>query len=938
MASVSERCQACIMALKTIMSTLFNPDRYNDQVNHEQLNDELERFSLWIGNIGAMHQPESSMSLESRLCGAGDVLTHILELLDNLNEVAKELLEIVSGERKGEIASVPYTYFGKEYKNEETELLEEIGASITRLFRVSGLIRQAAPTDLFAKALSRHRYRFNDQFDIAHVGEKYPKLATKEYTWLQQRLGRAITQRRHYLSYIQDHREKLEGVLTHENPEPLVRKLQATTNRLPATRLLPDYSSQPSTFFTKASSLTPGHITPQMLAAEEESDSENDARSYTTMSRSIDGDLDSSATGKIPKLDELRTGSKKDVECPFCFRTKRFKNEQVWRRHVFSDLRSYVCTFPDCDAPYFDDINEWFDHEMQTHRVSYTCRLCESKTFQLRERYLAHVRKHHPDILKDGEQQPVLDIARKPFDQIPAQECPCCSEWVNRLEERAKVASMPFGASGHTLSVVPTVFKRHLASHLEQLALFAIPIDIVAEGDVNSNAAIRKDLGALSQGSKGSDLSTLSFDSSKTTSPVSKGQSVDVSIAGGVDALAWNEDGGREERKHLLDRRRTNVPTIEPYLRPSSGGDENDEFGQEAVAMDLKVGSGPIIPTYEGFRIHIRQLNPRLADYMVERLTQGQIRRYKRMIEFKVKHFNAVKNRDCSSGKFCPDLGGESQQLPARARNKDFNVEDDGEPSSEGNVVSSQFPFGVPLPPVKCLPAEFECPLCFKVKKFYKPSDWTKHVHEDIQPFTCTFPNCGEPKSFKRKADWVRHENERHRHLECWSCQIAECNQICYRKDTFVQHLIREHKIAEPQERSTKGANKDMSKNADADDIWSIVARCRRDTAKQPKDEPCRFCGNICISWKKLMVHLAKHMEQISMPILPLVEKVHININTISGPVVETAEHLEVLSGISAKSSFESSSLDNSTSTSERPDTLMRDSHLRSVLESQEEE
>jgi hypothetical protein len=357
-----------------------------------------------------------------------------------------------------------------------------------------------------------------------------------------------------------------------------------------------------------------------------------------------------------------------------------------------------------------------------------------------------------------------------------------------------------------------------------------------------------------------------------------------------------------------------------PSPLPSPGGDDDDDEAQEAVTMDLKVRSDPIIPTPEGFKTHARQLNPRLVDYMVDRITQEQIRRYKRLLEFKVKHLNAVKNHNCSSGKFCPDLGGASKQLPPRAGNKDSDApfigfqitapgssDDDGEPPPEGTVVAAQFPSGVPLPPVKRLPAEFECPLCFKVKKFYKPSDWTKHVHEDVQPFTCTFPNCGEPKSFKRKADWVRHENERHRQLENWTCQIADCNHTCYRKDNFVQHLVREHKIAEPRARTGRAANKDASSGADngtwqqhgvcevfandgTEDIWSLVERCRRDTTKQPKDEPCRFCGNICNSWKKLTVHLAKHMEQISMPILPLVEQKQMNADTIISPVVEMPE------------------------------------------------
>jgi hypothetical protein len=211
--------------------------------------------------------------------------------------------------------------------------------------------------------------------------------------------------------------------------------------------------------------------------------------------------------------------------------------------------------------------------------------------------------------------------------------------------------------------------------------------------------------------------------------------------------------------------------------------------------------------------------------------------------------------------------------------------------NGDGQTVPAQFPQGVPNPPVKFLPAKFECPYCFKVKEFKKPSDWTKHVHEDVQPFTCTFANCNDAKSFKRKADWVRHENERHRQLEAWTCNIGECAHTCYRRDNFVQHLVREHKVPEPKVRT--GRNAGTRSPATATDgerlqhgftfpngeesveeyVAALVEQCRHDSSKQAQEEPCRFCGNICTTWKKLTVHLAKHMEQISMPVIALVDQ-----------------------------------------------------------------
>ena len=368
------------------------------------------------------------------------------------------------------------------------------------------------------------------------------------------------------------------------------------------------------------------------------------------------------------------------------------------------------------------------------------------------------------------------------------------------------------------------------------------------------------------------------------------------------------------------------MPTLASPMqeRPTTGkrsdddndGDEDDDgmSPEEGVKMDFKILVENIVPNLEGFKTHAHQLNPRLEPFLIDRIGQEQVRRYKKLVESKVKHAQAVHGtKKCSSGKHCFELGGEATLLPPRTSPKDpetvyaqFQVagndesDNDATTFADGVVNAALFPSGIPLPPVKRLPAEFECSLCFKVKKFQKPSDWTKHVHEDVQPFTCTFAHCTEPKSFKRKADWVRHENERHRHLEWWRCNIPDCNHICYRKDNFVQHLVREHKKPEPKVKS-RGSGSSKAKPAyeeaslqgwrthmqgeEPDEVWQLVETCRFETKQKPREEVCKFCGNVCNSWKKLTVHLAKHMEQIAMPVLELVRQREVSPDTIISPI-----------------------------------------------------
>ena len=352
----------------------------------------------------------------------------------------------------------------------------------------------------------------------------------------------------------------------------------------------------------------------------------------------------------------------------------------------------------------------------------------------------------------------------------------------------------------------------------------------------------------------------------------------------------------------------------------------DEERGQTPMSFGYGLGSSTMamteslpVPTMEGFRAQITELNPRLQPNLIDRFAKEQVDRYRTLVSLRASHSRTANNMRCPSDGFCVKQGGKPDLLQARTSAQGFKasahpvffVISGNEPeiknsnSNEG-FIQAQFPPGVPSPPVKRLPAKFECPICFKVVEFQKPSDWTKHVFggkylisyhpklsrrkgslevgrsmanqvicrdiADTQPFTCTFPECSEPKSFKRKADWVRHETERHRQLERWVCTMANCNHVCYRRSNFVQHLHKEHGVKGELETTERGSSDNM--DADGRGETSIAMRmadnCRERTTKYPQDEPCRFCGYVFHSWKHLQAHLAQHLEQIALPVIRL--------------------------------------------------------------------
>ncbi|CAK7202526.1 hypothetical protein SEUCBS139899_005250 [Sporothrix eucalyptigena] len=324
--------------------------------------------------------------------------------------------------------------------------------------------------------------------------------------------------------------------------------------------------------------------------------------------------------------------------------------------------------------------------------------------------------------------------------------------------------------------------------------------------------------------------------------------------------------------------------------------DEDDEDDEALDDGDLKAESDELIdkitPDFNGFKELVLGLNPMLADvntYLVDRIAHQQIVRYKGLLNSRIKHLGQVKGQLCSSGALCIAQGGAAVLLDSKGapradpQSATYDADDVDDISSplDGAISTESFPKYIPMPPTTTLPAEFECQLCFTNKRFQKPSDWTKHVHEDVQPFTCTWDRCRDPKIFKRKADWVRHENEGHRHLEWWTCDVEECRHTCYRRDNFLQHLVREHKFNEPKHK-TKAA---IKKSGAPDPTWQRVEQCHAETTARPQDEPCRFCNKTFPTWKKLTVHLAKHMEHISLPLLRLVERKEVEADTLISPV-----------------------------------------------------
>lgn len=215
----------------------------------------------------------------------------------------------------------------------------------------------------------------------------------------------------------------------------------------------------------------------------------------------------------------------------------------------------------------------------------------------------------------------------------------------------------------------------------------------------------------------------------------SRSRSRSDSNRGGGIAAQWQREGG--------------PPVVTPSPREDGGpatisaqgdsdaeGDDDyeEEFRRDEngdnLAPNLHLN---IEPTMDGFRQNILVLNPNIKSYLVDRFAHQQSARYKGLLKKRVDHETACQNGKCSSGpKFCLKMGGQARPLVPKTKGRNSrvanNIDDGSDSNPENKLGPENFPGGIPMPPTDRFPAELECPYCFVVKKFQKPSDWTKHI------------------------------------------------------------------------------------------------------------------------------------------------------------------------------------------------------------------
>ena len=139
-------------------------------------------------------------------------------------------------------------------------------------------------------------------------------------------------------------------------------------------------------------------------------------------------------------------------------------NTFLFRKHVFSDLQPYVCTFPDC--PKGDELygsqREWFDHEVQLHRREWYCDVC-LESFSQKTPFQEHIQAEHSELVTEGSFEAVISRCERAI--VSGIVCPLCG-----------------------IDLTFQTLEKHLGLHLQEIALFALPRPVPDEGSIGSKS------------------------------------------------------------------------------------------------------------------------------------------------------------------------------------------------------------------------------------------------------------------------------------------------------------------------------------------------------------------------------------------------------------------------------------------------------------------
>ncbi|KAK8185444.1 uncharacterized protein BKA78DRAFT_361144 [Phyllosticta capitalensis] len=473
--SISQNFADSYVAFESLRAAAKDKERHHGETM-AIIAGEFDKYTVWADKSGAARSGKDfRLSLDYQLREASFYKDQVVKLLQNLQENTEKALSMLSDEQKNEndgqvtdpdapnqrdrkadeplkeqeknvsqkdevvdgatkqetentVEDVPNT---EKLSSDFWKLMSSINTTITTLEKVPVRNRNSineVKDDELEGGIAR------EHFDILHVRDKLPdkNLDPKVIT----RLGKMITRRRQLLLSLRSRRDEFRmSVSTSDASVPSLQKV-TVLDAPPNTAATENFEEQGD----KRDKPLP-NIRDSVLYAASEHDS-------ISQGSTPEGKSNGGQPPQIPPRPRNSAGlGMTRFECKYCFMTPYIPSDTAW------NLVDRV----------FENRDAWWEHEISHHRSQFYCNTPGHARYRDQATFQVHMREEH-----DAElvQDKLLARFRRPI-KGQGGRCNLCS-----LETRD--------------------LKRHVARHLEQLALFSIPRSDFDEGDAARTAVLKR--------------------------------------------------------------------------------------------------------------------------------------------------------------------------------------------------------------------------------------------------------------------------------------------------------------------------------------------------------------------------------------------------------------------------------------------------------------
>ncbi|KAI0098654.1 hypothetical protein GGR51DRAFT_577007 [Nemania sp. FL0031] len=495
----------CITSFAEFVGALTEPDCdviSRDEIQLPRVFEEYGRTKIW-GDQSKADLPASARgSLDDTLRDNVDLKSLVGGILESMHIAYRKYDPDQSMDQES-ISSVSDSDYSTDNEDQPQNrkmpkvclFFKQITDQVRSLHEISSLLRRPTVTDNVA-------FR---PFDEYHVSEKViqwrgfrkslqtvglPDEAAapvydaplyqeiEEVRWFCQRLARANTRRREQIWYWKSH--------PYVSKQPIARVILTQEARIRRDTVLSEDQGEDSR--SQVSTLTPPD--PINAHGEERPLSVFSRLSFSTVSFSDVYDTKTNIRPRtiyaptalgtdraiyIPAPPEMIAGQT-TFSCPYCGMALDFRDRRrdLWKRHVFRDLRPYICMFEDCQSgeKLFSSRHEWKHHKFQIHRREYVCRRCWSKCTSRTEMSI-HLKEHYNEAVSPDQMSILLDLCDRQVDPSSnnTELCVLCGD-----------------------EVFLSAWHDHVGAHMETLSLFVLPVpeadEDENEGSMNSGKAV----------------------------------------------------------------------------------------------------------------------------------------------------------------------------------------------------------------------------------------------------------------------------------------------------------------------------------------------------------------------------------------------------------------------------------------------------------------